>query len=181
MKNVVAALLTLIMGLQIAMAAPKKHTLKVRQPQKVATVHNSWQRELNYDLLAASASAENLDEQLEPLMNASGLNFIQKWKRGIDESELQNRFAKDVSSHLETMATILKMRSRVGSFNRLNEFEFQNLIRRSDYILALSVSRTCLEEGLRDEKFAKKFKNILAAYNQERVRFDQKMITLVSL
>jgi hypothetical protein len=178
MKNVVAALLTLIMGLQIAYAAPKKHSPKVRQPQKVAAVHNSWQRELNYDLVAALSSAENLDSQLEPLMNASGMSFLQKWKRGIHEAELQKRFADDVSAHLETMAMILKKRSRVGTFNQLNEFDFQNLVRRSDYILAVSVSRDSLKEGLRSEKFAKKFEKVLAAYNQERVRFDNKMINV---
>ncbi|WP_210415626.1 hypothetical protein [Bdellovibrio sp. ZAP7] len=177
-KVVVMVVLTLFMGLSAAQAANKKALIRMRQPQKVSPVSKSWQREVVSDLFAATASAENLDSQLEPLMNAAGFSYIQKWKRGIDESSLQKTFSKDLKSHLQVMAMLFDKHTQYKKFDRVSEFEFQNLVRRSDYILSLPVSKNAIQETMGGAKFASEFKTVLAEYNKVRQRFDSKSIQL---
>ncbi|WP_413582008.1 hypothetical protein [Bdellovibrio sp. HCB288] len=177
-KVVVAVVLTLLMGLSAAEAANKKSLIKMGQPKKVSAVSKSWQREVIADLYAATASAENLDSQLEPLMNASGYSYFQKWKRGIDEAALQKQFAKGMKSHLQIMAVLFEKHGKSKKFDRLNEFEFQNLVRRSDYILSLPVSKQAIEASMSVKKFSADFRLTLDAYNKVRMRFDSKSIQL---
>lgn len=177
-KVVVMVVLALLMGLSAAEAANKKALIRMRQPKKVSAVSKSWQREVINDLYAATASAENMDSQLEPLMNASGYSFIQKWKRGINEESLQQRFSKDLKGHLQIMATLFEKHAQYKKFDRVSEFEFQNLVRRSDYILSLPVSRVAIEKSMSAAKFATEFKVALASYNKERMHFDSKVIQL---
>ncbi|WP_413557699.1 hypothetical protein [Bdellovibrio sp. HCB209] len=178
LKVVVVVVLTLIIGISAAEAAPKKAFIKTRQPQKVSAVSKSWHRLVIADLRAATLSAENLDSQLEPLMNAGGYSFLQKWKRGIDEASLQKQFSKDLKSHLQIMAVLFEKHAKVKKFESVNEFEFQNLVRRSDYILSLPVAKDSLQTSLAQKKFAEDFKNVLASYNKERMRFDSKTIQI---
>ncbi|QLY24269.1 hypothetical protein [Bdellovibrio sp. KM01] len=177
-KVVVMVVLTLFMGLSTAQAANKKALIRMRQPQKVSPVIKSWQREVISDLFAATASAENLDSQLEPLMNAAGFSYIQKWKRGIDETSLQKTFSKDLKNHLQVMAMLFDKHTQYKKFDRVSEFEFQNLVRRSDYILSLPVSKNAIQETMGGAKFTSEFKTVLAEYNKVRQRFDSKSIQL---
>lgn len=177
-KVVVMVVLTLFMGLSAAQAANKKALIRMRQPQKVAPVSKSWQREVVSDLYVATASAENLDSQLEPLMNAAGFSYWQKWKRNIDESSLQKTFSKDLKSHLQIMAMLFEKHTQYKKFDRVSEFEFQNLVRRSDYILSLPVSKNAIQETTGTAKFASDFKMVLAEYNKVRQQFDSKTIQL---
>ncbi|WP_413584670.1 hypothetical protein [Bdellovibrio sp. HCB274] len=177
-KVVVMAVLALLMGFSAAEAAGKKALIKMGQPKLVSTVSKSWQRNVINDIYAATASAENLDAQLEPLMNADGFGVWQKWKRGINEAKLQQDFTKDLKQHLSIMAVLFKKHSQYKNFDRVTEFEFQNLVRRSDYILSLPVSRKAVESSFSQARMANDFKNVLAAYNKERMQFDSKSIQL---
>lgn len=178
LKLVTAVVLTLIMGLSAAAAASKKAVIKSRQPQKVSAVTERWHRLVIADLKAATLSAENLDSQLEALMNAEGYSFVQKWKRGIDQSALQTQFSKDLKSHLSIMAVLFEKHAKYKKFHQVSEFEFQNLVRRSDYLLSLPVAKNSLQEALGQKKFATDFKTVLAAYNKERMLFDSKTIQI---
>ncbi|WP_413575039.1 hypothetical protein ACLVWU_12325 [Bdellovibrio sp. HCB290] len=177
-KVVVMVVLVLSMGLSAAEAAGKKSLIKMGQTKKVSTVSKSWQRYVINDIYAATASAENLDAQIEPLMNAEGFGVWQKWKRGINEAKLQQDFTKDLKQHLSIMAVIFKKHSQYKKFDRVTEFEFQNLVRRSDYILSLPVSRKAVESSIVKAGVAADFKNVLLAYNKERMQFDSKSIQL---
>lgn len=180
-KVVAVGLLTLmLMSFQGAVAAPKHKTLKMRQPHKVAAVNKAWQSEISHDLLVATSSAENLDAQLATLVHAPGMGWVQKWQKGINQAQLQKQFAEDLSAHLQTMAVLFQKHTAKGPFDRLREFEFQNLVRRSDYILSLNISRNSLEVGMTEKNFAAEFKKVLGMYNQQRLHFDQKMISLAS-
>ncbi|MGE5085690.1 MAG: hypothetical protein ACM3MG_05270 [Bacillota bacterium] len=180
-KAVAAGLLMLIfMSFQGAYAAPKSKFLKVRQPHKVFDVNKTWLYEISHDLLVATSSAENLDSQVLSLVSYSGMGWFQKWRKGIDEERIQKQFAEDLRAHLQTMTVLFEKHARRGPFDRLREFEFQNLVRRSDYILSLGIARNCLERGLVKKEFAGEFKKVLGSYNQERLRFDQKMISLAA-
>ncbi len=179
-KVVLMLVMTLLLGLSSAQAANKKALIRMRQPQKVSPVSKSWQHEVISDLYGATASAENLDAQLEPLMNASGFSFWQKWKRNIDEVSLQRKFSKDLKSHLQVMAGLFEKHAQYGKFDRVSEFEFQNLVRRSDYILSLPVSNNAIQESMSVSKFAADFKMVLASYNKERQHFDSKSIRLAA-
>jgi len=176
----VGLLMLILMSFQGAYAAPKSKFLKVRQPHKVSAVNKTWLYEISHDLLVATSSAENLDSQVRVLVSASGMGWFQKWSKGLDEAKLQKQFAEDVSAHLQTMTVLFEKHARRGNFERLREFEFQNLVRRSDYILSLGIARNCLERGLFQKEFAGEFKKILGSYNQQRLRFDQKMISLAA-
>ncbi|MDG0816072.1 hypothetical protein [Bdellovibrio svalbardensis] len=167
-----------------AEAQPRKANLKMRQTQKVSSVtrvgkpaHGAPVKpNVTNTLRSASVLAESLDNKAGRIIDAMSLSPIKKWLHNVDEGALKAQYAEELMVHMTRMTSLFSAHRKAGPFAKFNEFEFQNLLVKSDYLLSLAVSRQSLEFAHHQEIFAEKFNTTLAAYNAERVGFDQKMI-----
>lgn len=94
---------------------------------------------------------------------------------------MQKQYSNEMLAHLQAMSRIFRMRRETRGFAKLREFDFQNMIRKSDYLLALPMTRGSLEALLQDKSMGKKIQQTLALYNRERLNFDQKVFTIAGL
>lgn len=121
---------------------------KMEQPQVGAVVHPANKRFVfQKNILEAKQSAERLDQQARGLLEASSMNYLERWNKSIDLKAMETRYAKDVVRHVAAMAQIMKLRRENGGKLRgLHEFDFQNLLRKSDYLLSLKVTTRHLQK-----------------------------------
>lgn len=179
MKRTVLSLLAVVVLIAsgAAEARVKKSGPKARQTQKVSVVTSPGNmREIQMNIRSASLLAENLDARAGQIIDAMSKSRWEKWLRGIDEDRMKAEYAEDLMIHMSRMTSLFRSHRKTGPFARFNEFEFQNLLVKSDYLLSLAVSRQSLEFAHHKELFKTRFNSALAAYNTERVGFDQKMI-----
>ncbi len=167
-----------------AEAKPRKAPLKMRQTQKVSSVTRVGKTPIVKPnvvntLRSAVVLAESLDDKAGRIIEAMSLSPFKKWLRNIDEDKLKAEYAEELMVHMTRMTTLFGTHRKSGPFAKFNEFEFQNLLVKSDYLLSLAISRQSLEYAHHKELFAQRFNSALAAYNAERVGFDQKMIRFV--
>lgn len=121
-------------------AVPDKNPT-MRQPQIGAPVHPVTKRYLlRKNFAQAQQSAESLDRQVRKLIEASSMGTIQRWRSSVDLSKLESQYVQDIREHLEAMTVVMKLRRESKGLHKLQEFKFQNLLRQSDYLLALKLS-----------------------------------------
>ncbi|HEX7673263.1 MAG TPA: hypothetical protein VF412_03780 [Bdellovibrio sp.] len=170
--------IAVLMNFSAAHARVKKSNLKVRQTQKVSavTADGSKTRAIQNCLKSANTLADSLDDKAGKIIDAMSQSAFKKWWNNIDEDQMKAQYAEELMVHMSRMTFLFKEHRKRGPFAKLNEFEFQNLLVKSDYLLSLAISRESLETARRNTTFAKTFETTLAAYNTERVGFDQKMI-----
>lgn len=183
-----------------AEAAPHKANLKSRQTQKVASVTrvSKSPRTLTVRATAKSAVkpaaklvskpnigntlrsavvlAESLDDKAGRIIDAMSVSRFNKWLHNIDEKNMKAQYAEELMVHMTRMTALFGAHRQGGPFAKFSELEFQNLLVKSDYLLSLAISRESLQFAHHKDVFAKRFSAALAAYNVERVGFDQKMI-----
>ncbi|QDK38342.1 hypothetical protein [Bdellovibrio sp. NC01] len=181
MKSCLILVLAVITAFSTAEARTKKRVLKMSQPQKgaiVKTVVSTPKKQPNVTpvLRSASVLAESLDEKAGAIINSMAMNSIQKWIHNVDETKLKAEYAEELMVHMTRMTALFSAHRKAGPFAKFSELEFQNLLVKSDYLLSLAVSRESLEYAQHRDLFARRFSTALAAYNAERLGFDQKMI-----
>lgn len=118
----------------------------MRQPQIGAHVHPVTKRFLfQKNIVEAKLSAERLDTQVRLLIEASSMTFVERWAKSIDLKKMELQYADDVARHVTAMTEVMKIRrENGGKLKKLHEFDFQNLLRQSDYLLSLQLTTTNL-------------------------------------
>lgn len=181
MKQTVAlaAMGIILAAYGVASAAGGRGNPRLRQPEKVSHVQgftNNWVLESNF--VMARTGAEALDAQSMRLLDSTTMSRWERWRDNVDLYAGQKQYTQDMLAYLKAMTKLLKMHRESRGFVKLREFDFQNMIRKSDYLLALPVTRASLAALLEDQEIAEKIQTILGLYNQERQQFDQKVFTI---
>nr|BFD66351.1 hypothetical protein HAGR004_13730 [Bdellovibrio sp. HAGR004] len=167
---------------ELSLASLERMNLRLRQPTKGASVQRMAQEKrqqaVRLGLKRANTSAEALDQQIVRYLEVASMGRLERWKKGIDLDLVKVEYSQRVLGHLSSVTNLMKMRRSSGNkFKKLYEFDFQNLMRKSDYVLAVNTTRTVLEyASAQDRELAARAEKILAEYNQERLHFDAKMI-----
>lgn len=173
--------LTIFCG-ELSLASLDRVNLRLRQPTKGAGVQRMAQEKrqqaVRLGLKRANTSAEGLDQQIVRYLEVASMGRLERWQKGVDLDLVKVEYSQRVLGHLNSMTNLMKMRRSSGNkFKKLYEFDFQNLMRKSDYVLAVNTTRTALEyASAQDSEFAAQAEKVLAEYNQERLHFDAKMI-----
>ena len=171
-----AVILVLIASNAVA-SAPKSHSLKMKRAQKVsASAQIGKQAEIKSNLDAATKLAEGLDQRADVISEMAAMGRFEKWRKGLDETKLRAEYSQELLMHMSRMTWLFKTHREMGHFQKLNEFEFQTLLVKSDFIFSLRISRQCLNSAIKDSSFARQFAKALMDYNRERSSFDSKMI-----
>jgi hypothetical protein len=171
----VISLLASLMDMKMAFAAKAVKNLNMRQPQIVSAIQRmATDVEVQSDIQAATDIADRLDKKSGKLFHLMSLSPLKKWLDHIDDDRLKQEYADDLMLHLSRMSALFRSHRKFGMFPRFREFEFQNLLIKSDYLLSLSVTQRSIESASKEKYFSERAKNILADYNSERVRLDQK-------
>lgn len=171
--------LTVLAG-EVSLASIQQRHLRMRQPTKGASVYRMADRQaLELKLQRAKVSADHLDQQIGRYLEVSSMGTLQRWQKSIDLDTVKEEYSERVLTHLTAMTELMKLRRSAGrKFKKLYEFDFQNLIRKSDYVLAVNTARSSLEHASEDDEFAARAERALADYNEERLLYDAKMIAL---
>lgn len=172
-----------LLASELTLVGFKHRGLIARQPITVGTVQIPVQtlgkpRALQMNIQAAKRWADRIDAQRAMLMEASAMSPWQRWRKNVNIEMIKKQYSEDMVSHLKAMTAILKARREGGGFQKLREFDFQNMVRKSDYLLSLNVTKAILEFANQNEDFAKLFKEVLTHYNKERLHFDHKIVTV---
>jgi hypothetical protein len=135
----IAAVVIVVVGLSLFAFKGKNPT--VRQPQIGAPVHPVTKKFLlQKNIAQAKQTAERMDDSMRALIEASSMSFAQRWVKSVDLPKMENQFSQDLKNHVQAMTEIMKTRREYGSLKKLREFDFQNLLRKSDYLLSLDIS-----------------------------------------
>ena len=173
----VISVLSTLVDIKTAFAAKAVKNLNWRQPQIVAAIQRmATDVEVQSDIQAATDIADRLDKKSGKLHQMMSLNSLQKWLAHIDDDRLKQEYANDMMLHLSRMSALFRSHRQFGMFPRFKEFEFQNLLLKSDYLLSLWVTQRSIESAAKEKNFSERVKNILTEYNSERMRLDQKSL-----
>lgn len=168
-----------VLAAELSLAAFSRPGLKVKQPTKGAAVHRlaPVQVPLKLALNKAKASAESLDKQVGRYLQVSSMGSFERWRKNVNLEGVQVEYSQRVLAHLKAMADLMRLRREHSrTFKKLYEFDFQNLMLKSDYVLSVNTTRTALESGARNREFSKALEQAFATYNTERLALDGKMI-----
>jgi hypothetical protein len=173
----VISVLSSLIDIKTACAATAVKNLNMRQPQIVSTIQRmATDVEVQSDIQAATDIADRLDKKSGKLHKMMSLSPLKKWLAHIDDDRLMQEYANDMMLHLSRMSALFRSHRKFGMFPRFKEFEFQNLLIKSDYLLSLSVTQRSIESASKEKNFSERVKNILFEYNSERVSLDQKSL-----
>lgn len=102
---------------------------------------------------------------------------VDRWLNKKDFDDMKMKYSKNMMAHLKAMTVVFTVHRQSREFQKLREFDFQNMIRKSDYLLSLYITKesfiAAVQNGLREEVH-----KILDLYNSERKYYDKKMITI---
>lgn len=158
-----------------ASVAPGKANLIMRQPLKVsASAKNGVVAQNRLHISAAIASAEKLDRRIPVFLEAASLGTLQRWRMGVNLNALEQDYNRDLMKHIAAMTDVLRSRREQRGFKKWQEFEFRNLLAKSDYILAVPMTR----QSLSAQKNFLNAQKMLLEYNRERLYFDGQKISL---
>lgn len=175
MKLFVTILMLISTG--AAHAEQAGQNLKMKQTKKVhAVTLSAAQSRSRQALRIASGLAEQLDEKAGVILKFESLSWWRKFLDHVDENKLKAEYADELMQHMTRMTEFFYTHRKQGPFAKFSELEFRNLLLKSDYLLTLAISRQCLEVARHNESFKRGFDTVLAAYNTERMAFDQKMV-----
>lgn len=127
---------------------------------------------------AAKNWADRMDAQTFQILQASSVGPLQRWIQGSSLSYMEKQLSRDAIEHLRTMADVMRTRRELGGFKKLREFDFYNMLRKSDYLLSLEMTRKSLKDLSKDKTLGSKFRETLSLYNQERLMFDQSYLEI---
>lgn len=163
-------------------AGPRLKNLEVRQPLKGLGVHKMSSSEiLNRSMKSAAKSADRLSAQVQNILEVTSMGTIERWRKGIDLSLVKEDFSRGVVEHMKSVTQVLKIRAQSGGrLAGIKEFEFLNLMNKSDYILSVYVTQESLKHALQNDTQSV-VAEAVASYNKERSRFDQKVLRVTSL
>lgn len=148
-----------------------KHHKKAPKSPKMAV-----NRQVSELLLSAEARAERLDLYVQELLQLSSMTAWKRWSQNKDIDSVKKEFSFEMQNHLALMAEIFKIRGRHSRLPQYQEFEFQNLLRKSDYLLSLEFSRDSLNVARKNKDFSTSFGKTLISYNEQRYKLDGKTI-----
>lgn len=163
-RNYFIALGILLVG--FALFAFRGPDLELRQPRSGTPVHPvTKQFLLKKNTALAKTTAESLGRQALGLIEASTTPAWQRWWRGVNLSKLESQYRHDVKIHMQAIAEVMRLRrENGGSLTKLYEFDFQNLLRKSDSILSSRLTRDHLHlvapELLQAYKSERKFTSL---------------------
>lgn len=169
------------------MAKPQNKGLSMRQPRKVSVAQKVARQEkkdlqLRHRMQAARGSAERLEEQVPVYLNVLSMSAYKRWSQGVDLTVLRKDFASGMLVHLQAMSDLMKLRrDNGGKLPGFQDFAFKNLLNKSDYLLALDLTKDSLELSSVGGKDLEVFNKILSNYNLERGLLDNKALRLASL
>ncbi|WII73716.1 hypothetical protein QJS83_07485 [Bdellovibrio sp. 22V] len=168
-----------ILAAELSLVGVQRQALIMRQPTSGVSVYKMPKRQmLEMNMRSAKRWAERLDAQSLHILSVSSMSGFDRWRRGVDIDSMKTQYSQDMIAHLKAMTSILKIRREKGGFAKLQEFDFQNMIRKSDYLLSLSVTKSCIEHLSNEGDSTELVREVLASYNQERMQFDHKMISI---
>lgn len=167
--------ISLLAGAAGASVSSERSSLKMRQPIKVAAMTKRGdgaiiQQKIN----SATASAERLDQRIPDILQATSGNILQRLKAGVVLRQIENQYAQDLAAHIAAMTEVLRTRRGLRGFIKWQEFEFKNLLVKSDYLLAVPMTR----QSLSAQRNSLEVQKMLLEYNRERLYFDGRKITL---
>lgn len=184
LKNLILILISLLVLSEGAFArSPRKgkhanlkmsQTKKVSKSPKMAAIDPQTARLL----YMADESSARLDGMTQELIKISSLSAWQRWVQNKDAAKLKNEFSSEMQRHLGIVSDIFRIRSAKGRLPQYQEFEFQNLLRKSDYLLSLDFSRDSLEYARKNKDFSASFSKTLVSYNEQRFNYDRKTIAM---
>ncbi len=168
-----------ILAAELSLVGLQHRNLTTRQPISGVPVQRLGKRfEFQRNMQAAKKWAERLDAQASELLQVSSMGRFERWRKDIDVDGMKRHYTQDMMAHLKAMTTVFKMRRENGGFKKLREFEFQSMIRKSDYLLALPATKSSFDFVSSDQHQAQAIHELVAQYNKERLLFDQKVITV---
>ncbi|MEN0057981.1 MAG: hypothetical protein AAGB31_04050 [Bdellovibrio sp.] len=151
---------------------------ELRQPANGVSVKKVFSRDGTQRAMdIARHSADRLDQQATIILELSGMGWLEKWHRRANIQEMRAQYSREMMTHLHAMTNLFQKRRQLRGFKKLQEFEFQNMVRKSDYLLSLVSTQKSLE-SISDDKTAQRLQSILEQYNNERQKFDQHLIVL---
>ncbi|MNL00008.1 hypothetical protein D3C87_1204260 [compost metagenome] len=179
LKNLILILFSLVMFAGAASARSHKKGPSVRQTKKVAkSPKMAIDPQVARLLFMADENAEKLDAYTQELLKISSLSAWQRWVQNKDVTKVKQAFSNEMQKHLGIIAEIFKIRSHKGRLLQYQEFEFQNLLRKSDYLLSLEFSRDSLVYARKNKDFSASFGKTLISYNEQRFHYDRKTIEM---
>lgn len=183
LKNLILILFSLVMfaGGASARSHTKSHSksLSMRQTKKVAqSPKMAVNPQVARLLYMADENTEKLDAYSQDLLKIYSLSMWQRWSERKKISDVKQGFSSEMQKHLAILAELFKIRSHQGRLLQYQEFEFQNLLRKSDYLLSLDFSRDSLEFARRNKDFSASFGKTLISYNEQRFNYDRKSIEM---
>lgn len=162
---------------EFSSAAFSRSGPKMKQPTKGTAVYRMAPPTLKLALNKAKASAESLDKQIGRYLQLSSMGKFERWRKSVNINGVQVEYSQRVLAHLEAMGELMKLRrEHKRNFKKLYEFEFRNLMLKSDYVLSVNTTRAALETGTRNPEFSKALEKAFSNYNSERLALDGKMI-----
>lgn len=183
LKNLILILFSLVVLAEGASArSPRKGrhaSLKMGQTKKVAkSPKMAIDPQAARLLYMADESTARLDGHTQELIQISSLSAWQRWVQNKDAAKVKKEFSGEMQRHLSIISDIFKIRSAKGRLPQYQEFEFQNLLRKSDYLLSLDFSRDSLEYARKNKDFSTSFGKTLVSYNEQRFHYDRKTIEM---
>lgn len=158
-------------------ASPRGKRLRQTRSGVIVNTLSKRDIKLNSEMQSALLWAEHIDRLVMPLMEVTSMGRIERWLKKRDLDAMKMEYSKSMIFHLKAVTVVFKSRRQSQGFLKLREFDFQNMIRKSDYLLSLYLTKESFnlatENGLGEE-----IEKVLKFYNQERVQYDQKMITI---
>jgi hypothetical protein len=179
LKNLILILFSLLVFAEGASARSHKKGPDVRQTKKVAkSPKMAIDPQVGRLLYMAEENAIKIDGYTQELLKISSLSAWQRWTQNKDVAKVKQAYSSEMQKHLNIIAEIFKIRSHKGRLLQYQEFEFQNLLRKSDYLLSLEFSRDSLEYARKNKDFSASFGKTLISYNEQRFHYDRKTIEL---
>ncbi|WP_413568217.1 hypothetical protein ACLWBD_11145 [Bdellovibrio sp. HCB117] len=153
-----------IMASELALVGAKSTHPTVRQPTNGVAVQPLSKRrhDISLHMQTAKRWAEVLDTQSSEILKASSMGTLQRWRQNIDLTTMKTQYAEGTLAHLKSMTSLFKVRRQMGRFKDLKEFDFQNMVRKSDYLMALPTTKESLDTE------DPEIERVLVTYSQER-------------
>jgi hypothetical protein len=179
LKNLILILFSLLVFAEGASARSHKKSPSVRQTKKVAkSPKMAIDPQVARLLFMADENVEKLEAYTQDLLKISSLSTWQRWTQSKNITNVKQAFSMEMQKHLSIIAEVFKIRSNKGRLLQYQEFEFQNLLRKSDYLLSLEFSRDSLEFARKNKDFSASFGKTLVSYNEQRFHYDRKAIEM---
>lgn len=176
---IVIATMTIING-GIAHAKSSSHLFSSARKEYVSsksTVREISPQEISIAMGIAEERTQALEQQIKIYLNVHEMGFWDRWIKSVNIYEVRENYARHVLSHLKAMTDVLKLRRLNGNkFSSINEFQFNILLRQSEFVLNVSTTKDSFVRLPRKSLLTQRLDKAIYMYNQERLVFDAKMV-----